>query len=150
MAYSVKKVDINGNIIKAFSTWKKKNKTALYFDSKLEYEIWNHLKLAGYDIEVEPKIHLADAVTTVEYVLGKAKKSSSKTYGKGELKDIKQPAIGFKPDFYLKDKDIYIEAKGFSGDTEAFRLRWKLFKVLGFTGYIVYNIADLKSILKLI
>ena len=147
MAYTVKKVDINGKTITSFTNWKRKNPDTLYFDSKIEYEAWHYLEQEGYDIVVEPKINLAAGVETTEYVMGKSRMSNSKTKGNGEIKYINQPAIGFKPDFYLKDKNTYIEVKGFSGDTEAFRLRWKLFKALGYIGYIVYSMKDLKSVL---
>jgi hypothetical protein len=132
MFSNIKKIDPNGNIIKNFKVWRKSNPLSLFFDSKVEWLVWKYLTINGIPIEVEPKIDLQPSIKVSELK-------------KGVVKTTTQLPISFKPDFLLKNDDVYIEVKGWA--TPEFRLRWKLFKLKGYEGYIVQSIKELKEIL---
>lgn len=130
----INKVDEKGNkITGSLKTWISKNQKKLYFDSMTEWECWNYMKInkISYKFQIELTLY---------------KPMKTKEFKKGVLKEITQRAIKYTPDFYLPDHDVYIEVKGYAD--ELFKLRWKLFKLDGHKGYIVYSLAELKTLLK--
>ena len=130
----VAKVDEKGNKIKgSLKTWITKNTGKLYFDSMPEWECWNYMKTVKIGHEYQPTLTLHSTLKTKEFK-------------KGEIKEITQRAIKYTPDFYLNKYRVYVEVKGYAD--ELFRMRWKLFKLRGYEGYIVYSLDDLKSLLK--
>ncbi len=74
------------------------------------------------------------------------KKAKEEKRNKREIKDVVQKPIGYTPDFYLPEFDLYIEVKGFADDV--FKLRWKLFKLKGYDGFIVYSLEEFKQLYK--
>ncbi len=143
----VSKVDEEGNKIKNLKTWIKNNPKKLYFDSTPEWEVWDYLNGSGANFIYQPKLDLFSSMTTQEFEkprqTAKAKKEKRT---KREIKDIIQKPIGYTPDFYLKDFDLYIEVKGWADDV--FKLRWKLFKLKGYDGFIVYSLEEFKQLYK--
>ncbi len=132
----ISKVDSDGKKIKgSVVDWVKKHPGELYFDSSLEYEVWEYLTRKKIKHETKKEILLFDSCTTTEFKDGKITK-------------VKQRPMKFTPDYYLPDYDTYIEVKGFA--EEAFKLRWKLFKLAGHTGYLVYSLQDFIAVLKLL
>jgi hypothetical protein len=132
MFNNVKKVDERGVVIKSYKKWRANNPNKLSFDSKLEWEIWVLLKKEKINFTIQPNVVLIDAVKTHELV-------------KTKIKFITQRPITYTPDYYLTDYNIYIEVKGWP--TPAFRLRWKLFKVKGYCGFIVSSKNDMQTLL---
>jgi hypothetical protein len=132
----VKKVGEDGKKINgSLASWKKKNPGKMVFDSMPEYEAWKYMKKHKINFEYQPNIDLFPPLKTKEFKNGK-------------LKDATQRKIGYTPDYYLKDFDIYIEVKGYADDL--FKLRWKLFKLKGYKGYIVYSLEELKTLIALL
>jgi hypothetical protein len=130
---NVKKVDEQGKPIRgSLKTWKTKNPGKLYFDSKPEWECWKYMKSEKIKNDFQPTIELFATLKTKEFK-------------KGVIKEITQRAIKYTPDFYLHKYKVYIEVKGYAD--ELFRVRWKLFKLQGYEGYIVYSLAELKTLL---
>ena len=86
-----------------------------------------------YKFDYQPSLTLFEGIETEEFK-------------KGVIKEITQRKISYTPDFYLRKYKVYVEVKGYAD--ELFRLRWKLFKIQGYTGYIVYSVDELKSLLK--
>jgi hypothetical protein len=130
----VSKVDEKGNPIKGkLKTWIKKNPDATYYDSMLEWEAHMYFKELKMKIDEKPKLVLFDGIETTEF-----KKSI--------IKKTKQQSITFTPDYYIPEYDVYIEIKGYADPL--FKLRWKLFKLKGYTGYLVYSIDELKELVK--
>lgn len=143
----VKKVDKHGEQIKSFKSWRKKNPEAPYFDSYPEWEVWDYITSNNIDYEYQPKLQLFDSITTSEFKQPRqTKKAKQEKRNKREIKEVKQEAIGYTPDFYLPDHDLYIEVKGWAD--EVFKLRWKLFKLKGYDGYIVYSLDEFKQLYK--
>ncbi len=132
----VKKVGEDGKqITGSLIEWKVKNPGKLTFDSKPEYQVWKYIKDSGLEFEYQPSIELFDKITTKEFEDGK-------------IKTVAQRKIGYKPDFYLPTYDCYIEVKGFAD--ELFKLRWKLFKLKAYTGFIVYSLNEAVELLELL
>ena len=132
----VSKVDANGKKIKEkLSVWIAKHPGEMYFDSLLEQEVWEYLSDNKIKHETKKEILLFDSCSTTEFKDGKICK-------------VKQRPMKFTPDYYLPDYDTYIEVKGFA--EEAFKMRWKLFKLAGYTGYLVYSLKEFVEVLKLL
>lgn len=130
----IKKVDNHGNKIKgSLKDWIKKHPDTLYFDSMIEYEVWKYMETQQLNYTYQPSLMLFDRAETTEFKNGK-------------IKEYTQRKISYTPDFYLHKFDTYIEVKGYTDPL--FKLRWKLFKLAGHTGYIVYSIAELKTLIK--
>jgi hypothetical protein len=144
----VPKVDKNGDKIKDFKRWRKKNPTAMYFDSIPEWEVWEHLAKVGISHTFHPaSIELLPAITTTEFQHPRrTKKAVKEGRVKPVLKKVTQRKMEYTPDFYLDDYDVYIEVKGYAD--EQFKMRWKLFKAKGYEGYIVYSLNEFKELLK--
>ena len=143
----VLKVDEDGNKIKNLKIWIGNNPDKLYFDSTPEWAVWDYLTKSKIDFIYQPKLNLFPTTKTQEFEkprqTAKAKKEKRNTR---EIKYITQKPIGYTPDFYLCDFDVYIEVKGFAD--EVFKLRWKLFKLKGYEGFVVYSLEEFKQLYK--
>ncbi len=130
----VSKVDSNGIKIKgSLKVWNKNHPGELNFDSMIEYEAWAHLQTTKLKYDYQPNLELFAGIDTEEF--------------KDDLiKTVKQRKISYTPDFYLPKYDAYIEVKGYADPL--FKLRWKLFKLAGYKGYIIYSIVELKILLR--
>ena len=143
----VRKVDEFGEKILNLKGWIKKNPGALYFDSYPEWEVWDYLTQSNITFIYQPKLDLFSSIATKEFEKPRqTKKAKEEKRTKREIKSITQKPIGYTPDFYLNDFDLYIEVKGFADDV--FKLRWKLFKLKGYNGYIVYSLSEFKQLYK--
>ncbi len=143
----VSKVDEEGNKIKILKTWIKNNPGKIYFDSIPEWEVWDYLRESDIDFTYQPKLDLFSSVVTQEFEKPRQTvKAKKEKRNKREIKKITQKPIGYTPDFYLKDFDLYIEVKGWADDV--FKLRWKLFKLKGYDGFIVYSLDEFKQLYK--
>lgn len=131
----ISKVDSKGKKIKNLKEWLEKHPGELHFDSALEYHVWDYLKDSDTKYETKKEILLFDSCDTLEFKDNKIVK-------------VKQRPMKFTPDYYLPDYDTYIEVKGFA--EEAFKLRWKLFKLAGYKGFLVYSLEDFIAVLKLL
>lgn len=132
----VKKVDDKGKRIKGtLKNWIKNNPGKFYFDSMPEYEVWKYLKNKKIKMVSQPSLELFESTKTTEFK-------------DNEIKTVTQRKIGYTPDYYLPDYGIYIEVKGYADDL--FKLRWKLFKLKGYTGYIVYSVEECKALIKIL
>ena len=132
----VAKVDASGERIKGkLTSWIKKHPDEVYFDSMPEYETWNYMTTHSIKHVYHKELLLFDTTDTEEFKDGK-------------LVETKQRSIKYTPDYYLPDYDAYIEVKGYADDL--FKLRWKLFKLKGYTGYLVYDLKDFVAVLKLL
>lgn len=132
----VKKVGQDGKqITGSLSDWKAKNPGMLTFDSMPEYQVWKYITDSGLEFEYQPNIELFDKCSTTEFE-------------DGQIKTVAQRKIGYKPDFYLPAYDCYIEVKGYAD--ELFKLRWKLFKLKAYTGFIVYSLKEAVELLDLL
>lgn len=130
----VNKVDSSGKRIKGkLREWIQKHPKEIYFDSMTEYLVWKHIVQAKIKHEYQPKLELFKGVKTQELKDGK-------------VIDYSQRTISYTPDFYLPDYDVYVEVKGFADGI--FKLRWKLFKLKGHAGFIVYSVDDFKNLIK--
>ena len=130
----VSKVDEKGSKIKgSLKAWIVKNPGKLYFDSTPEWECWQYMKTSKIKHSLQPTLTLHQSMKTKEFK-------------KGVIKEITQRKISYTPDFYLFKYGVYVEVKGYAD--ELFKLRWKLFKLNGYEGYIVYSLAELKKLLK--
>lgn len=142
----IAKVDLQGKKIKGkLADWIKKHPGELYFDSSLEWEVWDYIQTHKINAQYHTELTLFDTYDTTEYVPESFSKNGRKT---SSLKKTKQRPIRYTPDYYLPDYDVYIEVKGYSD--EVFKLRWKLFKLRGYTGYLVYSLRDFIDVLKLL
>jgi len=143
----VAKVDAEGNRIKNFKQWRKKNPDALYFDSYPEWEVWYYLIHSDIAFESQPTLELFSGIDTMEFVQPRqTKKAKKEKRNKRTIKAVKQKPIKYTPDYYLSEYDTYIEVKGYAD--ELFKMRWKLFKLSGYKGYIVYSLEEFKELLK--
>lgn len=145
----VSKVDENGNKIKGkLATWIKNNPGREYFDSYPEWEVWNYItKQTSLKYKTQTTLELFSSINTEEF---QAPRRTKKAIAEGrtdkEIKEIVQQNIEYTPDFYLPKFDVYIEVKGYAD--ELFKLRWKLFKLKGYTGYIVYSLDEFKRLIQ--
>lgn len=132
----VAKVDSKGQRIKGkLSAWIDKHPAEVYFDSMPEYETWEYMMSHKINHVYHKELVLFDTFDTTEFKDGK-------------IVDAKQRSIKYTPDYYLPEYDVYIEVKGYADDL--FKLRWKLFKLKGYNGYLVYDIKDFIAVLKLL
>lgn len=140
----ISKVDSSGNKIRSLKVWLALHPGELYFDSKVEWEVWKYLSTSNINFTNQPSLLLFDTVTTAEFQ--KPRKSKNNPDGDREIKNCTQRKIQYTPDYYLNDFDVYIEVKGYAD--EVFKLRWKLFKLKGYNGYIVYSLKEFKQLYK--
>ena len=92
-------------------------------------------------------MELYDSIATREFEKPRQTvKAKKEKRNKREIKNKIQHSIGYTPDFYLPNWDLYIEVKGFAD--EVFKLRWKLFKLKGYDGFIVYSLDEFKQLYK--
>ena len=137
----VKKVDVNGKTITNLAKWKVSHPNDEYFDSKVEWEVWKYIEKHGIPHKKQVTLPLFPGVKTQEFQqprqTKKAKKEGRKTR---EIKDVSQKPISYTPDYYLPEFDTYIEVKGYADDV--FKIRWKLFKLKGYKGFIVYSVEE--------
>lgn len=132
----VAKVDSKGVRIKGkLASWIAKHPGEIYFDSMTEYETWEYINSKNIKHVYHKELILFDTCDTTEFKDGK-------------FVSTKQRSIKYTPDFYLPDYDTYIEVKGYADDL--FKLRWKLFKLKGHVGYLVYDLKDFIAVLKLL
>lgn len=140
---NIKKLDGKGNIIKVWKGWVANHPGELYFDSALEYVVYNYLKDNNINFEYQPdSLTLIDPIKTLEIKDIKRKGVKSTV-----IKETPQRSISYTPDFLLTDSNVYLETKGYLKE-DSFRLRWRLFKSLEFKGFIIRNLLDLKITLK--
>lgn len=130
----VKKVDAKGKIISNYVSWRKKHPKEKVFDSKTEWSVWNYVKkhVKGITFIEQPQLILFDSLKTTEFI-------------KSTIKPATIRNIKYTPDFYIQEYDVYIEVKGYADPL--FKLRWKLFKNKGYTGYIVYSLDEFKILI---
>ena len=132
----VAKIDQNGKKIKgSLAVWIAKHPGEMYFDSAPEWEVWDYMCKHNISHIYEKELVLFPSCTTTEFKAGK-------------ISTTKQREIKYTPDYYLPEYDTYIEVKGWAD--ELFRVRWKLFKLKGYTGYLVYSLEDFIAVLKLL
>lgn len=130
----VDKVGEDGKRIKgSVGTWRRANPGKLVFDSMPEYKVWKTIKDLEISHVYQPGLVLYENCKTLEFK-------------DGEIKEVTQRKIGYTPDFYLDDYKVYIEVKGYADDL--FKLRWKLFKLNGYKGFIVYSVDEFKLLIK--
>jgi len=140
-------VDSDGEKIKNLIAWKKANPGKQHFDSHVEWEVWNYLTLAGIECESQVTVSLFDSIATEEFQQPRQTKKAKNVGNSGrEIKSVTQRKIEYTPDYYLPDYDTFIEVKGYAD--EVFKLRWKLFKLKGYRGFIVYSLAEFKELYK--
>ena len=143
----VSKVDEFGKKIKDFKTWRSANPNGIHFDSHPEWEVWAYLKGLNIKYDYQPSVDLFETIDTQEFEIPRqTKKAKKEKNNQRTIKDVSQRPIGFTPDFYLPDYDLYIEVKGWAD--EVFKLRWKLFKLKGYKGFIVYSLDEFKQLYK--
>jgi hypothetical protein len=140
----ISKIDSNGKRIKgSLAAWIKAHPGELYFDSAPEWEVWDYLKTAKLNHEMKTELLLFDKMSTPEFYPADKKKGKPAC-----IKDYKQQPIRYTPDYYLPDYDLYIEVKGY--EDELFKMRWKLFKLNGYKGLVVYSLEDFIAVIKLL
>ena len=101
----------------------------------VEYDVWEYMSTHKVNHTFHKELTLFDTCETSEFKDGK-------------FANTKQRNIKYTPDYYLPDYDVYIEVKGYADDL--FKLRWKLFKLKGYKGYLVYDLKDFIAVLKLL
>lgn len=141
----IKKVNEKGIKIKDLSAWLKVNPDGKYFDSYPEWEVWNYLTNNNIKYKEKITLNLFPSTKTLEFQQPRQTKKA-KTEGRDgrEIKQIVQQSISYTPDYYLPEFDTYIEVKGFAD--ELFKMRWKLFKLKGYKGFVVYSLEEFKDL----
>ena len=149
----IKCVDVNGKQIKNLKLWKKGHPSALFFESKFEWEAWKLLKASGLDFTHHPASReVMPAIKRISLSKGATKK----------LFMASVRPISYTTDFSVDCDDgttVFIETKGFFHPDA--RLRYKLFqatlsnKEVTLLAYDTYGIGpkrmtDVKAIIKLI
>ena len=110
-------------------------------------EVWRYLEDEGIEADAKPSLLLFDGLETEEFVLPRqTKKAKSEGRNNREIKMAKQQSIKYTPDYYLPEFDVYIEVKGYAD--EVFKMRWKLFKIKGYEGFIVYSLDEFIELYK--
>lgn len=143
----IAKVDEFGERIKNLKVWINKNPNSLYLDSYLEWEVWKYIQDNTISHTYQPKLNLFSSISTKEFEKPRqTKKAKEEKRNQRKVKDVVQKPIGYTPDFYLPDFNVYVEVKGFA-DSE-FKLRWKLFKIQGYEGFIVYSLDEFIQLYK--
>jgi len=143
----ISKVDEFGDKIKNLKAWIDKNPGSLHFDSHVEWEVWNYIQVESIDHLYQPELDLFPSIPTQEFEQPRqTSKAKEENRIRREIKDVVQRPIRYTPDFYLSEFDLYVEVKGFAEDV--FKLRWKLFKLKGYDGFIVYSLDEFKQLYK--
>lgn len=141
----VLKVDSDGNKIKNYAVWRKAHPDSAVFDSKVEWEVWKYMENSSIVNSAQVTLNLLPTVETREFQQPRQTKLAKKEgRNKRELKEVTQQGINYTPDYYLPEFDVYIEVKGYAD--ELFKMRWKLFKLKGFKGFIVYSVEEFKDL----
>ena len=141
----VSKVDASGVKIKNFKLWRAAHLTSPYFDSKVEWSVWDYMNTAGIAHTAQPSLNLYPTVATEEFQLPRqTKKAKKEGRNTRDIKKVVQQSINYTPDYYLPEFDTYIEVKGYAD--ELFKMRWKLFKLGGHKGFIVYSVDEFKEL----
>lgn len=137
----VQKVDITGKKIKNLAAWIIANPGARYFDSHVEWEVWDYLDTSGIEHQSQVTLNLYPTVKTEEFQQPRqTKKAKKEGRNEREIKEVTQKSINYTPDYYLPEFDTHIEVKGYAD--ELFKMRWKLFKLKGYNGFIVYSLKE--------
>lgn len=140
----IAKIDSSGKKIKgSLAAWIILHPGEIYFDSVPEWEVWDYLKDSDIKFQTKKELLLFDSIDTTEFTPEDKKKGKAAKIAKS-----KQRPIRYTPDYYLPEYDTYIEVKGWAD--ELFKMRWKLFKLAGYTGYLVYSLEDFIAVLKLL
>lgn len=146
----VDKIDKSGKRIKgSLAAWIAKHPGETYFDSAPEWEVWDYMVTHGIKHTYQQELLLFDTCETTEFKpteIKMVKKKPAKV--EAHIVKTKQRNIKFSPDYYLPEYDAYIEVKGYAD--EVFKLRWKLFKLKGYTGYLVYSLEEFVEVLKVL
>lgn len=140
---NIKKLDAGGKVIKVWKGWIKEHPGELYFDSALEYVVYNYLKDNNINFVYQPESIIFYPSKEVEEIKDMTRKGVKSTV----IKNTTQKSISYTPDFYLPDFDLWLETKGYLKE-DSFRLRWRLFKNFEYKGFIVRNLKDLKIIIE--
>ena len=100
-----------------------KKKSFGIYKNGLEKYCGDSLKREGHKFKYEAQFVLVEGFLypTDHYKSVPKKKELVNYTGKKTL------PIKYKPDFYLPDKKVFIETKGFVRANDSFPLRWKLF-----------------------
>lgn len=99
------KVDYHGREIKGVAEWRAQNPKALLFDSKLEQTLYKLLEESGITFVFKPVYTLQEKFSY-------------------EGENIR--AITMEPDFYLQERDLIVDTKGYANDV--YPLKAKLLK----------------------
>jgi hypothetical protein len=143
----IQKVDSQGKKIKNHELWMKTHPNEEYFDSYPEWEVWNYMKGTNIPYITKKTLTLCPGITTMEFQAPKRTKKAIEEGRVGRvLKEVTQQAITYTPDYYLPEFDMYIEVKGYAD--ELFKMRWKLFKLEGYNGVVVYSLEEFKEVYK--
>jgi len=154
MSKIIKCVDIDGNIIKNLSSWKKDNPKRIFFESEFERQAYILFKKANLNFVFQPETR-----TLIPSL-------NSWSLSKGKIKKLFKSTV--RPITYTSDFAIYcdngltvfVETKGFFHRDA--RLRYKLFQhtltkneisLLAFDNYNKKNqdrMTDIKAIIKII
>ena len=139
------KVDSSGNKIKNYKVWRKLHPIDEVFDSYVEWEVWKYLRDNNIAHQSQLTLNLLPGVSTREFQMPRQTKLAKKE-GRNtrEIKEIAQQGISYTPDYYLPALDVHIEVKGYAD--ELFKMRWKLFKLKGFKGFIVYSVKEFEEL----
>lgn len=141
----VKKVDEFGVKISNLKAWLKANPGKMHFDSTPEWAVWKYMVDANIPHKTQTTLSLFPGMTTEEFQLPRqTKKAKSEKRNTREIKVVKQLPMSYTPDYYLPEFDTYIEVKGYAD--EVFKLRWKLFKLKGHKGFIVYSLKEFQEL----
>lgn len=141
----VLKVDSAGVKIKNYKSWRKTNPDKPVWDSLTEWSVWKYMQDNNIVHTAQVTVDLYPGVVTREFQMPRQTKLAKKE-GRStrEIKEVSQQGISYTPDYYLPDLDVYIEVKGFAD--ELFKMRWKLFKLKGFNGFIVYSVKEFEEL----
>ena len=121
MRGTIKKVDINGEVIKNLAKWKSSHKGELFFDSKFEWEAYTALEKEKFNFTAVPESRV---VMEGFHCIALSGGKSSKKLFKSKVRQI-----SYTSDFLVytnSGKKVYIETKGW-WHSDA-RLRYKLFQ----------------------
>lgn len=141
----VSKVDSEGVEIKNLKAWRAIHPNEMCFDSKVEWRVWKYLSKSSISHQTQVTLELFPSTKTDEFQQPRQTKKAKKEGRKDrEIKEVVQQSINYTPDYYLPEFDVYIEVKGYAD--ELFKLRWKLFKLKGYKGFIVYSVDEFKEL----
>lgn len=109
----IKSVDENGLEINKLKTWKEKNPSKIYFDSKFEWRCWMKLKNLKINFSCKPTpISLMKEFKTIGFE-------------KNEIKIVKVRPMIYTPDFLVETEQdkFYIECKGYFRPVDRYRFK---------------------------